>query len=45
MLEGVREFEPCAEVLGITHLDPRAQQREVNKVKDRLNKKIKRLQR
>lgn len=43
MVKEVRETEPYAEALGITHLPIEAQQKTVNNIKDRLKKRLKRL--
>jgi DNA-directed RNA polymerase specialized sigma24 family protein len=43
MLDGVRETEPYAEVMGIAHLDIAEQRREAKQAKDRLAKKLRRL--
>ncbi|MCL4868636.1 MAG: hypothetical protein KJ063_06705 [Anaerolineae bacterium] len=42
MIEGVRETEPYARLLQITHLDAAAQRTQVKRAKDRLTKKLQR---
>jgi hypothetical protein len=42
MLEGVRETDPYAETLELTHLDVKSRRKEVKRVKDRLIKKLRR---
>ncbi len=43
MLEGVRENEAYAAAMGITHLPTRQQRKQVKRVKDRINKRARRL--
>jgi hypothetical protein len=45
MLEGTRDSQPYAEVMGISHLEIGEQRREVKRAKDRLKKRLKRLRR
>jgi hypothetical protein len=43
MLQGERDLPIFAEALGLARLDEREQRSEVNRIKDRLNKKLQRL--